>query len=105
MTELNEALGIGDKFVIDGVEYNAHIATLEELEKVSEKIDGLYLTDKGVYLNFIKLQGEVDDKARKERIKKLFELLKIIFPGVPVDKLKKMSRKEVARAADYFLIG
>jgi hypothetical protein len=105
MGEVNEALGIGDKFIIDGQEYEAHIATFEELETIGEKMEGLFLTDKGIYINFLKLQGEKDFKNRDARIKKLLDLLQIIFPDAQIEKVKKMNRKEMAKAIDYFLVG
>lgn len=105
MGEINEALGIGDKFVIDGKEYRSHIATFAELEDISEKTEGLFLTDKGIYVNFIKLQGEVDNEKLNDRKKRLLELLQVIFPDAPIEAIKKMNRKEMAAAIDYFLAG
>ncbi len=104
MSEINEALGLGDKFTIDGKEYRAHIATFEELLDIGEKTDGLYLSDKGLYINFIKLQGEEDYKQRDARVKKLLNLLQMIFPDAPVDAIKKLNRKEMAAVIDYFLV-
>lgn len=103
MGEVNEILGIGDVFVIDGQEYNAHIATFEELEKIEKITDGLYLSSEGLRFNFIKLSDEEDNKGRDGRVKKLLALLQIIFPDCPVEKLKKMNRKEMAKAISYFL--
>ena len=104
MSEVNEVLGIGDKFTINGKEYRAHIATFEELIDIGEKTDGLFLSDKGFYINFIKLQGEKDYKSRDARVKKLLALLQMIFPEAPVEVIKKMNRKEMAAAIDYFLV-
>lgn len=105
MSEINEVLGMGDKFTIDGKEYRAHIATFEELLDVGEKTEGLFLTDKGFYINFIKLQGEKDNKPRDARVKKLLELLQMIFPDAPIEAIKKLNRKEMAAVIDYFLVG
>ncbi len=104
MSEINESLGLGDKFAIDGKEYRAHIATFEELLDIGEKTEGLFLTEKGFYINFIKLQGEKDYKQRDARVKKLLELLQMIFPGAPVEAIKKLNRKEMAKSIDYFLV-
>jgi hypothetical protein len=104
MGEINEALGIGDKFLIDGVDYLAHIATFEELEDIDNKTKGLWLQDKGIRLNFLKLSDEKDNKNRDERIKKLLALLQAIFPDAPAEKIKKMDRRQMAKAIDYFLI-
>ena len=104
MGEINEALGLGDKFTIDGKEYRAHIATFEELLDIGEKMDGLFLSDKGFYINFIKLQGEKDYKQRDARVKKLLDLLQMIFPDAPAEAIKKMNRREVAAAINFFLV-
>lgn len=104
MSEINEALGLGDKFTIDGKEYRAHIATFEELLDIGEKTEGLFLTEQGFYINFIKLQGEKDYKPRDARVKKLFELLQMIFPDAPVEAIKKLNRKEMAKSINYFLV-
>jgi len=103
MTEVNEVLGIGDTFKIDGTEYEVHIATIGELKTIEKKVEGLYLQPQSIYLNFMKLTKEKDNKERDERAKKLFDLLQIIFPDAPIEKLEKMNRKEVARAVDHFL--
>jgi hypothetical protein len=105
MSEINEALGLGDKFTIDGKGYRAHIATFEELLDIGEKTEGLFLTEKGFYINFVKLQGEKDYKPRDARVKKLLALLQMIFPDAPVEAIKKMNRKEMVEAIDYFLVG
>lgn len=105
MSEINEALGLGDKFTIDGKEYRVHIATFEELLDIGDKTEGLFLTDKGFYINFIKLQGEKDNKLRDARIKKLLGLLQMIFPDAPEESIKKMDRKQMVNAIDYFLVG
>lgn len=105
MGEINEALGLGDKFTIDGKEYRAHIATFEELLDIGEKNEGLYLSEQGFYINFIKLQGEKDYKPRDARVKKLLEFLQVIFPDAPVEAIKKMNRKEMVQAINYFLVG
>ena len=104
MSEIGEALGIGEKFTIDGKEYRAHIATFEELIDIGEKTDGLYLTDKGFYINFIKLSTEKDNKPREARAKKILALLQMIFPDAPVEVIKKMNRKEMVNAIEYFLV-
>lgn len=105
MSEVNEALGLGDKFTIDGKGYRAHIATFEELLDIGEKTEGLYLSEKGFYINFIKLQDEKDYKPRDARVKKLLALLQMIFPDAPVEAIKKMNRKEMVDAIEYFLVG
>lgn len=105
MSEINEALGLGDKFTIDGKGYRAHIATFEELLDIGEKTEGLYLSEKGFYINFIKLQDEKDYKPRDARVKKLLALLQMIFPDAPVEAIKKMNRKEMVDAIEYFLVG
>ena len=105
MSEINEALGLGDKFTIDGKEYRAHIATFEELLDIGEKTEGIYLTDNGFYINFMKLHNEKDYKARDARVKKLLDLLQMIFPDAPAEAIKKMNRKEIVQAIDYFLVG
>ena len=105
MGEINEALGLGDKFSIDGKEYRAHIATMEELLDIGEKTEGLIMTEQGFYINFLKLKGEKDYKARDGRYEKIMGLLGMIFPDAPAESLKKMNRKEVVKAIDYFLVG
>jgi hypothetical protein len=105
MGEINEALGLGDKFVIDGKEYRAHIATLEELLDLGEKTEGLFLGEKGFYINFIKLQDEIDYTQRDARVQRLLGLLQMIFPDAPVESIKKLNRKEMVNAIDYFLVG
>jgi len=104
MGEVNEALGIGDSFVIDGKEYPAHIATFEDLEKIDKLTEGLFLNGSGIRFNFIRLDKEEDDKKRDDRIKRLFALLKIIFPDTPVASLKKLDRKMMALAVERFLL-
>lgn len=103
MGEINEALGIGEVFIIDEEEYTAHIATFEQLERIEEITKGLFLQAQSMHLNFIKLIDEKDNKARDERKNKLLNLLQIIFPDAPVEKLKKINRKEMAKAVSYFL--
>jgi hypothetical protein len=103
MGETNEMLGIGDVFVIGGQEFNAHIATFEELETIDKKTDGLYLHTQGIAFNFKKLAEEKDNKGREDRAKKFLALLQTIFPDAPVENLKKMNRKEMAKAIEYFL--
>ena len=104
MGEINESLGIGNAFKIGDKEYSAHIATFEELEGIDAKTQGVYLNAQGMRFNFIKLSDEKDNKARDERTKKLLALLQVIFPDAPADSLKKLNRKEMANAIDYFLI-
>jgi hypothetical protein len=103
MGEINEALGIGDVFVIDGAEYHAHIATFEELETIEKKTEGLYLQSQGMRFNFMKLTDEEDNKARDARVKKLLALLQMIFPDCPAASLKKMDRKVMAASIATFL--
>lgn len=105
MSEMGEALGLGDKFTIDGKEYRAHIATFEELIDLGEKTDGLYLADKGFYINFLKLHEEKDFKPRDARVEKLKKLMQIIFPDASEESIKKMNRKEMVQAINYFLVG
>ena len=78
MGDLNEALGIGDVFVIDGKEYHAHIATFEELETIDKKTEGIYLHAEGIRYNFMKLGEEEDNKPRDARVKKLLTLYQVV---------------------------
>lgn len=104
MGEINEALGIGDAFVINGTEYHAHIATFEELEGMDKMTDGVYLHSQGMRFNFLKLTDETDNKARDGRVKKLLALLQMIFPDCPTASLKKLDRKMMALAIERFLL-
>ena len=95
MGEINEALGIGKKFIIDGQEYEVLPATLEEIELVAEAY-GKTMTN--VTGNFL-----FDDSGEKKEA--LYQVLEVAFGGkVDRDKLKKLRRNQVDEIIKFFLV-
>ena len=95
MGEINETLGIGKKYKIDGQEYEVLPATLEEIELV---IEAFSKTNPHVTYNF--MAG--DDGEKKEA---LYQVLEVAFGGkVERDKLKKLRRNEVKEIVNFFLV-
>jgi len=95
MGEINEALGIGKKYKIDGQEYEVLPATLEEIELV---IEAFNKTKGNVAYNFM-----VDDAGESK--KALYQVLEVAFGGkVDRDKLKKLRRNEVKEIVNFFLV-
>jgi len=95
MAEINEALGIGKKYKVDGQEYEVFPATLEEIELV---IEAYGKTNPHIVYNF--MTG--DDGEKKEA---LYQVLEVAFGGkVKRDKLKKLRRNEVKEIVNFFLV-
>ena len=95
MGEINEVLGIGKKYKIDGQEYEVLPATLEEIELV---IEAFGKTNSNTTYNFM---GN-DDGEKKEA---LYQVLEVAFGGkAGRDKLKKLRRNEVKEIVNFFLV-
>ena len=95
MGEINEALGIGKKYTIDGQEYEVLPATLEEIELV---VEAYGKTRANVASNFM-----FDDAGESKEA--LYQVLEVAFGDkVERDKLKKLRRNEVKEIIDFFLV-
>ena len=95
MGEINEALGIGKKYTIDGQEYEVLPATLEEIELVAEAFGK---TNSNTTYNFM-----VNDAGESKEA--LYQVLEVAFGGkVERDKLKKLRRNEVKEIVNFFLV-
>ncbi len=95
MGEINEALGIGKKYMIDGQEYTVMPATLEEIELV---IEAYGKTRANVASNFMFGDKEESKEA-------LYQVLEVAFDGkVEREKLKKLRRDEVNEIIKFFLV-
>lgn len=100
MGEINEALGKGKKYTIDGKEYEVLPATLADLEEVADI--AMKITE-GVAFNFFQFPGE-KEKDLEVRKSALFKILEKAFRGeVPKEKLKQLRRDEVKEITDFFL--
>ena len=105
MGALNEALGKGKKYTIDGVEYEVMPAVLEDLEDVGDLYNNkVYSNISANFMRFKDDNGKDEKKEiRDERISNLYKLLGKAFSGaVPKDKLKKLDIVEVKEIIDYF---
>ena len=103
MGALNEALGKGKKYMIDGVEYEVMPSLLEDLEDVGDLYNNKVYSN--ISVNFTLFKDEKPE-VRKTRISNLYKLLDKAFRGaVPQDKLKKLDVSEAKEILDYFHYG
>lgn len=97
---INEILGEGNEYTIDGKKYAIKIGTLKELKKVSELSKTAILSNIG--LNFVAFTDDKED-GQKRRLDALYEILNMAFGGqVPIEKFDDLQIDEVDRIINYF---
>ena len=97
---INEILGDGNEYTIDGQKYAVKIGTLRELKKVSELSKTAMLGNIG--LNFVAFTDDKEDSQQK-RLDALHEILSMAFGGqIPVEKFDDLQIDEVDRIVNYF---
>ena len=97
---INEILGEGNEYTIDGKKYAVKIGTLKELKKVSELSKVAMLGN--ISLNFVTFTDDKEDSQQK-RLDALYEILGMAFGGqVPAEKFDDLQIDEVDRIVNYF---
>lgn len=107
MGEINETLGRGKFYEIDGEQFEVMPATLGDLEEVAEIFNEK--VSPVMFANFIDREVPINGKKTKvtkgESMEGLYTLLGKAFRGkCPKDKLKKLDRVEVNEIIEFFLI-
>jgi len=97
---INEILGEGNEYTIDGKKYAVKIGTLKELKKVSELSKKAILGN--ISLNFSNFTDDGEDGQQK-RLDALYEILGMAFGGkVPADKLEDLQIDQAEEIVNYF---
>ena len=97
---INEILGEGNEYTIDGKKYAVKIGTLKELKKVSELSKMAMLGN--VAMNYFNFTDDKEDSQQK-REDALFEILNMAFGGkVPKDNLEELQIDQAEEIVNYF---
>lgn len=97
---INEILGEGNEYTIDGKKYTVKIGTIKELKKVAELSKIAILGN--ISLNFTNFTDDKEDSQQK-RLDALNEILNMAFGGkVPTEKLEDLQIDQVEEIVNYF---
>lgn len=103
MGEINEALGIGKKFMINGKEYMVNPAPIEELEELMEKKNKVITMEGKFAWNYVSLPKEKPE-IKKERIDAIMYILDRAFGGsLKPEVIGKIDRVTAEEIIKFFL--
>ncbi len=103
MDEINEALGKGKKFTVNGQEYLVNPAPIEELEELMEKHNKLVVLEGKFAWNYVSLPNEKPE-AKKERIAAIMYILDRAFGGnLKPEVIGKIDRVTAEEIIKFFL--